>query len=207
MHTHSIQERGNDISVHSSLWPDCEIDVDPYRLPVHIAFDAPCPGFTRVVVKRTVSLYKGFVVITDRLGATSCTLRIIALADFDGVVVRVGFNSTKYRQIGSAVYLHHAAFGLDLPLYASVDCDDTAALWLAWSRALGVPAMSFDANGEMFDPFNRVGELCVGSSLPRRPVMGNTGIRQQSCRSVRRLTPARTVASASKRSNVYSPFG
>jgi len=194
MQKHSSVNRGNVFSANESLWPDCAINVDPYRLPAHIDFEVPSPVFSNVPVNRTVSIYSGFVVITDRLARQSTTMRIIALADFDAVVVRVGFCAHGYRQIGSAVYLHHDRLGLELPLYAATDCEETAVFWLAWSRVLGVPAMSVSADGSLTDPFERVGKLHVSSALPRRSIAGATAcrpvLRRQSARQQRRMVEA-----------------
>lgn len=194
MHKHSSLERGNELSANESLWPDYAIEADPYRLPAHIEFEVPNPVFSSVPANRTVSIYKGFVVVTDKLGQHSTAMRIIALDEFDAVVVRVGFSSHGYRQIGSAVYLHHEKYGLDLPLYASNDCQDTASFWLSWSRVLGVPAMSVNEEGELSDPFERVGELHVGTALQRRSMAGNTcfrpAFRRQSAVQQRRLVDA-----------------
>ncbi len=219
MQKHSSQERGNQIPVNGSLWPDCAIEVDPYRLPAHIEFDAPCPVFTNVAVNRTVSIYKGFVVVTDKLGLQSTTQRVIALDDFDAVVVRVGFNSHRHRQIGSAVYLHHKRLGLDLPLYAAVDCQDTAVFWYSWARVLGVPAMSISRDGSLIDPFNRLGQVCISHSKPRRSFISQAAqrpsVRQQSARHKRRIekinSARQLVGPAGSQtkdgSNVYNLFG
>ena len=192
MQKHSSLERGNETSASKSLWPDCAIEVDPYRLPAHIELEVPNPVFSFVSVSRTVSIYTNFVVIFDRMGPHSMTLRIVALVDFDAIVVRVGFCANGIRQIGSAVYLHHATLGLELPLYAATDCRDTAAFWLSWSRVLGVPAMSVGKDGVLFDPFNKVGKLHVGESLSRRPVVSHTAyrptLRRQSAHQQRRIT-------------------
>jgi len=144
MQKHSSLERGNNISANKSFWPDYAIEVDPYRLPAHIEFEVPNPAFSSVAAHRLVSIYTNFVIIVDRLGSHSTTLRIIALEEFDAIVVRVGFSRQGYRQIGSAVYLCHEKLGLDLPLYAAIDTQETASFWLSWSRVLGVPAMSVD---------------------------------------------------------------
>jgi len=205
MHKHSSPGRGNVFSVNKSLWPDCAINVDPYRLPAHIDFEVPSPAFSSVPVNRTVSIYSGFVVITDRLAQHSTTMRIVALADFDAVVVRVGFSAHGYRQIGSAVYLHHGRLGLELPLYSATDCEETAAFWLAWSRVLGVPAMSVGADGDLTDPFERMGKLHIGSVLSRRTIAGATAcrpvLRRQSARQQRRMVEA-NVSTADARSAV-----
>jgi len=177
MHKHSSLIRGNTISANKSLWPDCAIEADPYRLPAHIKFDVPVPAFSNVAGNRTVSIYKCFVVIVDRVGQQSTTMRIVALQDFDAIVVRVGFSAHGYRQIGSAVYLHHARLGYDLPLYAAGDCRDTAAFWHSFSRVTGLPAMTVDKDGSLVDPFERVGKLHVCQTLARRPIAGATDFR------------------------------
>lgn len=219
MHKHSSLERGNSVSAKRTLWPDCAIKADPYRLPAHIEFEVPNPIFSRVSVNRTVSIYNSFVVIIDRLGQQSQTLRIIALEDFDAIIVRVGFNTQGNRQIGSAVYLHHQKLGLELPLYAATDCRDTAAFWLVWSRVLGVPTMSVGKDGSLTDPFNRIGQLHVGGVLRRRKIVTETTIRpafrRQTTRQQRRMVEVKIAHSKGATtdfqrqggSNVYSLFG
>jgi len=214
MHKHSSLIRGNCISANKSLWPDCAIEADPYRLPAHIEFDVPVPVFSGVPGNRMVSIYNGFVVIVDRLGQQSTTMRIVALQDFDAIVVRVGFSSHGYRQIGSAVYLHHAGLGYELPLYAAVDCSDTAAFWHSWSRVLGLPAMTVDKDGGLVDPFERVGRLHVCQTLARRPIAGGTDFRPafrrspayQQRRMVETNSASRSGARSDNGSNIYRLF-
>ena len=214
MHKHSSLIRGNTLSANKSLWPDCAIEADPYRLPAHIGFDVPVPAFSAVAGNRTVTIYKSFIVIVDRLGQQSTTMRIVALRDFDAIVVRVGFASHGYRQIGSAVYLHHAGLGYDLPLYAADDCRDTAAFWHSWSRVLALPAMTVDKDGSLVDPFDRVGKLHVCKTLARRPVAGGTDFRpafrrlstSQQRRMVETTSASRTGARRDNSSNVYRLF-
>ncbi len=214
MQKHSSLIRGNTLPANKSLWPDCAIEADPYRLPAHIAFDVPVPAFSGVAGNRTVTIYKSFVVIVDRLGQQSTTMRIVALCDFDAIVVRVGFSSHGYRQIGSAVYLHHAGLGYDLPLYAADDCSDTAAFWNSWSRVLGIPAMTVDKDGSLIDPFDRVGKLHVCRTLRRRPTAGLTDFRPafrrlpayQQRRMVETASGSRSGARRDNSSNVYRLF-
>jgi Family of unknown function (DUF6101) len=209
MQKHSSLKRGNDFSAVKKLWPDYAIEVDPYRLPAHIELEVPNPVFSNVAVNRLVSIYSGFVVIADRMGRHAASTRIIALDDFDAVVVRVGFSASGYRRIGSAVYLHHQKLGLDLPLYAEADCRDTAAFWHSWSRVLGLPAMSVDKDGSLIDPYERVGKLPVNEALGRRPSAGSIdfrpAFRHQSAHQKRRMAEA----SATPRkigSNIYRLF-
>ncbi len=209
MHKHSSLKRGNEFSATRNLWPDYAIEVDPYRLPAHIELEVPNPVFSNVSVNRLVSIYNGFVVIADRVGQTAASTRIIAVEDFDAIVVRVGFSARGYRRIGSAVYLHHAKLGLDLPLYAQDDCRDTAAFWHSWSRVLGLPPMSVDKDGTLIDPYERVGKLHVSEALGRRSDAGSTGFspafRRQSTHQQRRMTKA-SATSRKIGSNIYRLF-
>ncbi len=209
MHKHSSLERGNDFSATRNLWPDYAIEVDPYRLPAHIELEVPNPDFSNVSVNRLVSIYNGFVVISDRLGQQATSMRIIALDDFDAVVVRVGFSARGYRRIGSAVYLHHAKLGLDLPLYAQDDCRDTAAFWHSWSRVLGLPAMSVAKDGSLVDPYERVGKLHVNEVLGRRSGVGSIefrpAFRRQSAHQQRRMAEANATPRKIG-SNIYRLF-
>ncbi len=218
MHKHSSLKRGNDFSAKKSLWPDYAIEVDPYRLPAHMMFEVPKPVFSSVPVNRSVSIYNSFVVITDMVGQQSKILRIVALEDFDAIVVRVGFSAHGYRQIGSAVYLHHEKLGFELPLYAAPDCHDTAAYWNSWSRVLGLPAMTVAEDGSLVDPFDRVGKLHVCETVHRRTYTSGgdyrPAFRRQTALQQRRMINAGSLpaiagtgsANQENGSNVYRLF-
>jgi len=141
-------------------------------------------------------------------------MRIVALQDFDAIVVRVGFSSHGYRQIGSAVYLHHAGLGYELPLYAADDCSDTAAFWHSWSRVLGLPAMTVDKDGSLVDPFERVGRLHVCRTLARRAIAGGTDFRPafrrssayQQRRMVETISASKSGGGHNTQSNIYRLF-
>jgi hypothetical protein len=66
------------------------------------------------------------------------------------------------------VRLVHDDPDLDVPLYESHDDSEITAVWQSWSRRLGLPLMIADCDGDLVEPFPRLGSLVVARPRPRR---------------------------------------
>jgi len=86
---------------------------------------------------------------------------------YRGVAIRmVGEANAPPSEI--AVVLEHADPALSLPLYASPERDDIVAEWQTWGRVLGLPLLVAESDGQLREPFARLGQLRIEAPAFRR---------------------------------------
>ncbi len=151
---------------HDTFWPDCQLTVDPFNLPVRYEL----PGrtaFERAIGARwTVTLYKNHIVLWRDGPLWRTDPLVVPLAVFDAVVLAGGHaRSGRFR---IAVILQGKNGGLSVPLYVADHSDDVAAYWQAWGRSLGLPVRVSAPDGSLKDPLKKLGSVVVGRALPRR---------------------------------------
>jgi hypothetical protein len=66
------------------------------------------------------------------------------------------------------VMLEHRDSALSVPLFVADRGDEAMVEWKSWSRVLGVPLLVDDGEGALREPFQRLGQISVGPSLPRK---------------------------------------
>ncbi len=69
--------------------------------------------------------------------------------------------------------LEHRDSALSVPLFVADAGDEAMAEWKCWSRVLGVPLLVDDGEGALREPFQKLGQIEVGTALgaqeaPRR---------------------------------------
>src|SRR5712671_1521609 len=60
-----------------------------------------------------------------------------------------------------AVMLEHRDPALSVPLFAAADGNDVLAEWHMWARIFGLPVLVADDDGELREPFRRLGAVRV----------------------------------------------
>jgi hypothetical protein len=66
------------------------------------------------------------------------------------------------------IVLQHRDPALSLELYRAADGTDIVAEWQSWGRVLGVPLLVAEADGELREPFERLGTVQVARPNARR---------------------------------------
>jgi len=135
--------------------------LDPFALPVrYAASDAAADE--RV---RDIELHRERVVVRRAVRGMRMALNL-PLSSFLGVAVRI--LPPEGEDIAAvAVVLEHKDPLLALPLFISEENDDALVQWHSWARVLGLPLLVSD-NGELREPFLRIGQLRVDAPRPRR---------------------------------------
>ena len=67
-----------------------------------------------------------------------------------------------------AVVLEHHDPALSLPLFSSAEADDIVAEWQSWGRVLGLPLLVAEGDGDLREPFARLGALRIEAPTWRR---------------------------------------
>lgn len=67
-----------------------------------------------------------------------------------------------------ALVLEHRDPALSLELYRAPDATDVAAEWQSWGRVLGLLLLVAEADGELRQPFSRVGTVETADPVARR---------------------------------------
>jgi hypothetical protein len=136
--------------------------LDPFALPVR--FRAGDPGAD--ARERIVEIGRERVVIERRV--RGIPMKVSAeLADFRGVAIRIVPPKDDFDG-AIAVMLEHRDPGLTVPLFVAADGRDISVEWQTWAKALGLPALVEDADGNLRDPFRPVGPFHNGETAKRR---------------------------------------
>ncbi|HEY4980781.1 MAG TPA: DUF6101 family protein [Pseudolabrys sp.] len=136
--------------------------LDPFCLPVRFAA-SDAAADERV---RHVELYRERVVVRRSLRGMRMALNMPVSA-FAGVAIRV-VPGEGGAQSSVTVVLEHKDPALALPLFVSVEVDDAFAEWRSWGRVLGLPLLVAEDDGELREPFARMGGVCIERVRPRR---------------------------------------
>jgi hypothetical protein len=136
--------------------------LDPYALPArYAARDSGADGHVRHIEldRERVVLRRAVRGITMNVG--------VPVAAFRGVTMRL-LPADGDEPAAVAVMLEHRDTGLSVPLFIAADGDDAVAEWKSWGRVLGLPLLVVEGDGALREPFQRIGQIAVGSPKPRR---------------------------------------
>jgi hypothetical protein len=136
--------------------------LDPFALPACFAArDGGADGQVRQVelTRERVVLRRAVRGIPMNVG--------VPVAAFRGVAMRM-LPPEGDQPAVIAVMLEHRDSALSVPLFIAADGDDAVAEWKSWSRVLGLPLLVAESDGTLREPFERVGQVRVGTPSPRR---------------------------------------
>ncbi len=141
--------------------------LDPFSLPVRFeAADEAADGRRRIV-----DLHRERVVLRRSVRGMRMALNM-PVAAFRGVAIRLhrdaGLSSENSAPTSIAVVLEHDDPALSLPLFASAEADDIVAEWQSWGRVLGLPLLVAEGDGNLREPFARLGSLRIEAPTWRR---------------------------------------
>jgi hypothetical protein len=136
--------------------------LDPFSLPLRFeARDAAADGSIRFV-----ELTRERVVLRRCVRGMAMAVNL-PVASYLGVALRV--EPSCGTEAGAvALVLEHRDCALSLPLYRAEDGTDIVAEWQSWARVLTLPLLVAEPDGELREPFRRIGALRVAAPLPRR---------------------------------------
>ena len=66
-----------------------------------------------------------------------------------------------------AVTLEHRDPALSVPLFAALDANDVLAEWHMWARIFGLPLLVADNDGQLREPFRRLGAIRISDPYER----------------------------------------
>ena len=136
--------------------------LDPFALPVRFSA-ADAAADERV---RDVELHRERVVVRRAVRGMRMALNLPVSA-FLGVAIRM-LPPEGETQAAVAVMLEHKDPSLALPLFMSPESDDVMAQWQSWSRVLGLPLLVAEADGDLREPFARLGQIRIHAPRQRR---------------------------------------
>jgi hypothetical protein len=134
--------------------------LDPFSLPARFAA-TDAAADERV---RHVELYRERIVVRRSLAGMRMALNMPVSA-FAGIALRV---TTGEGGAEATVALEHTDPSLSLPLFSSPEAGEAFAEWRAWGNVLGLPLLVAEENGDLREPFARMGGVRVEAVRPRR---------------------------------------
>jgi hypothetical protein len=142
----------------------CPQRLDPFSLPVRFeAADEAADGRRRVV-----DLHRERVVLRRSVRGMRMALNM-PVAAFRGVAIRLfGATIENSTPTSIAVVLEHQDPALSLALFSSPEADDIVAEWQSWGRVLGLPLLVAEGDGNLREPFARLGALRIEAPTRRR---------------------------------------
>ncbi|HEX5508425.1 MAG TPA: DUF6101 family protein [Pseudolabrys sp.] len=136
--------------------------LDPFALPVQFAA-SDAAADERI---RHVELHRERIVVRRAVRGMAMALNM-PISAFAGVALRMipreGDNDAAI-----AVILEHRDPSLAVPLHVATETDEVMAQWRAWGNVLGLPLLVTAADGELCEPFARLGHIRIGRLRPRR---------------------------------------
>jgi hypothetical protein len=136
--------------------------LDPLALPVR--FTASDAGADERL--RQVELHRERVILRRAVQGMRIALNVPVRA-FRGISIRL-FEPQDGTPAGVALFLEHLDPALSIELYAAENSDDVVAEWQLWSRVLGLPLLLKGADGELREPYPRIGAVRCNAPAPRR---------------------------------------
>lgn len=115
---------------------------------------------------RHVELHRERVILRRAVQGMRVALNVPVTA-FLGVAVRLTA-ATDEAPARVAVMLEHRDPALSIELYAAPDSTDVVAEWRLWSRVLGVPQLVLDKDGNLSEPYLRIGSVRHKAPAARR---------------------------------------
>jgi len=91
----------------------------------------------------------------------------VGVSAFAGVAIRL--TEGEGGEPGTvSVILEHKDPSLALPLFVSAEADDAAAQWRVWANVLGLPLLIAEDDGQLREPFARMGGMRIARVRVRR---------------------------------------
>ena len=115
---------------------------------------------------RIVELHRERVVMRRAVRGIPMAVSV-PVAAFRGIAIRIVKREDK-DSATIAVVLEHRDAGLSTELFASDDGDEILTEWQTWGRVLGLPLLVVERDGELHEPFQRLGAVRVDAVAPRR---------------------------------------
>ncbi len=134
--------------------------LDPFSLPARFAA-TDAAADERV---RHVELYRERIVVRRSLAGMRMALNMPVSA-FAGIALRV---TAGEGDAEATVALEHTDPSLSVPLFASTEAGEAFAEWRAWGNVLGLPLLVAEENGDLREPFARLGGMRIDAVRPRR---------------------------------------
>jgi hypothetical protein len=160
--------------------------LDPYALPVrYAARDGGADGEVR-----QIEIDRDRVVMRRAVRGIRMNVGV-PVAEFRGVTMRM-LPADGEQPASVAVTLDHRDDGLSVPLFLAFDSDDALAIWKSWGNVLGLPLLVAEDDGALREPFERMGDVELGSPMPRRK--RRAAIRQRRPSILMRRKPGRPNA-------------
>lgn len=149
------------------IWRGGEIDADPFHLPQHVAIAASG------LMPRAFGFIRYATIFADAVTAndSSPILGIFdwsePMAAYEGVALRVVSRDRRGVEKALLVELtHRTNVKRNVVVHASADGLDAPARWRSWGRALGLPLLVEDREGNLHPAERRLGVLHVGAPQP-----------------------------------------
>jgi len=136
--------------------------LDPFALPLR--FTAPDLGADERV--RQVELHRERIVLRRDVRGIKMAINL-PVAAFLGVSVRIELPS-QATPGAVAIVLEHPDPALSITLYRAADGADVLAEWQSWGRALRLPLLVVGPDGNLREPFPRIGLVRVSAPILRR---------------------------------------
>ena len=136
--------------------------LDPFALPLRfLAADHAADQQLRLV-----ELHRERVVLRRALRGIKMAVNL-PLSAYFGVAIRIE-PPTPTTAGAVAIVLEHPDPDLSLTLYRAGDGSEAVAEWQSWGRALSLPLLVVDPDGRLREPFERIGDVRVGTPILRR---------------------------------------
>jgi Family of unknown function (DUF6101) len=136
--------------------------LDPFTLPVRFAVRDQSADERM----RQVELSSERVVHRRAVAGIKMAVNV-PVAAYLGVAIRMA-PPADGAPGGVAVMLEHRDPGLSLPLYQADEGTEIVAEWQSWARALSLPLLITDADGDLREPFARLGAVRIAAPSRRR---------------------------------------
>jgi Family of unknown function (DUF6101) len=103
-----------------------------------------------------------------------------------------------------AVMLEHRDPALSVPLFAAADTTDVLAEWHLWARIFGLPLLVADSDGQLREPFRRLGAVRVADPCQRLRRRGSLQKRRPSILMRRKPGRPGTVAAVHREREIIA---
>lgn len=139
-----------------------QLRLSPNELPARVSYSGAARAGT---APQIAIIGRDSVMIRRETGAGIPLYVTVPLSAYRGVLL-----SVRERPGGPlvALRLHHANGDLGVPLFEADDTNDVIAEWQLWARALARPLLIENADGEICEPFERLGGVVVKRPKARR---------------------------------------
>ncbi|MGE3157069.1 MAG: DUF6101 family protein [Xanthobacteraceae bacterium] len=137
--------------------------LDPFSLPIR--FQASDKAADERV--RSVELTRERVVLHRAVRGIKMAVHLPMTA-YLGVAIRMEPPAADAAPGAITIVLEHRDAALSLELYRAADGSDIVAEWQLWGRVLGVPLLVAEADGQLREPFERIGTVEIAAPIARR---------------------------------------